>query len=45
MDCTLLQQLYDIYWPDFLLFNYTMTEYQKLASGGKGCQLVERLIP
>jgi hypothetical protein len=39
MDCTLLQQLY------FLLFNYTMTEYQKLASGGKGCQLVERLIP
>jgi hypothetical protein len=41
MDCNLLQDLYDVYWPDFLLFNYTMVEYQKMANGGKGCQLLD----
>ena len=24
LDCDLLEDLYQIYWPDFLLFNFTM---------------------
>jgi hypothetical protein len=41
IDCSLLQSIYTLYWPDFYLFGYSMQEYPKFADGGRGCTLTD----
>jgi hypothetical protein len=41
IDCSLLQSIYTLYWPDFYLFGYSMQDYPKFADGGRGCTLTD----
>ena len=40
LDSTLLDQLYQIYKPDFLLFNYTVDRYRDYVSSHWTCSLI-----
>ncbi len=39
--CELLQAIYNRYWQDFLIFNYSLREYQHLTIDGQACVIVD----
>ena len=37
LSCDTLANLYERYWPDFVMFQYDMGEVFRWGEGGKGC--------